>query len=96
MYLEGLEDYMLPCTNKQIFGIECLGCGAQRAAAFLFRGEFTAAFLMYPAIYPLLFFAVFLLFDMFLKFRYSETTKLVLVLATLILIIGNYVFKHFL
>ncbi len=54
MFLKGLEDYMIPCANKKIFGMECLGCGAQRATAFLFKGEFVLAFKMYPAIFTLL------------------------------------------
>jgi hypothetical protein len=29
------EDFMLPCMNKQILGIECTGCGIQRAAVLL-------------------------------------------------------------
>jgi len=49
-----MEDYMLPCTNKTIFGIECLGCGTQRAIALLLKGEFVEAFKMYPAIYTLI------------------------------------------
>ncbi|MGB1451125.1 MAG: DUF2752 domain-containing protein, partial [Marinirhabdus sp.] len=40
---------MLPCLNKQLFGVECLGCGMQRATILVFRGEFAAAFTIYPA-----------------------------------------------
>ena len=54
MFNKGLEDFMLPCLNKQLFGIDCLGCGIQRATALLFKGEFIAAFKIYPAIYSLL------------------------------------------
>lgn len=45
MILKGLEEYMIPCVNKAIFGVECLGCGMQRATALLFYGEFAAAIL---------------------------------------------------
>ena len=54
MLIQGTEDYLLPCINKKIFGIECLGCGIQRATVLLFRGEFIAAFKIYPAIYTLI------------------------------------------
>ncbi|WP_410477204.1 DUF2752 domain-containing protein [Maribacter sp. Hel_I_7] len=30
------------------------GCGLQRSLLFLIKGEFVSAFLMYPAIYPML------------------------------------------
>ncbi|MFA7446524.1 MAG: DUF2752 domain-containing protein, partial [Flavobacteriaceae bacterium] len=45
-----MEDYMLPCMNKKLFGIDCMGCGIQRSVALLLRGEFVEAFYMYPAI----------------------------------------------
>ncbi len=46
-----MEEFMLPCLNKELFGVDCIGCGIQRATVLLFRGEFIAAFKMYPAIY---------------------------------------------
>lgn len=48
-----MKEHMLPCMNKQLFGIECPGCGTQRAIAFLLDGEFWQAFKMFPAIYSL-------------------------------------------
>ena len=53
-----MEDYMLPCMNKELFGVECMGCGLQRSILMLFYGDFAAAFQMFPAVYTtLLFFA---------------------------------------
>ena len=54
-----IEKYMIPCVNKKLFGVECLGCGAQRALLLILKGEFNAAFHMFPAIFTtILFFAV--------------------------------------
>lgn len=54
-----MEEYMLPCLSKKLFGIECMGCGLQRSILMLFHGDFVAAFQMFPAVYTtLLFFAV--------------------------------------
>ena len=58
-----LEDYMLSCPSKKFFGIECFGCGSQRALALLLRGEFVEAFYMFPAIYPLIVFLFFCLLN---------------------------------
>jgi hypothetical protein len=55
-----MEEYMLPCLSKKLFGIDCLGCGIQRAVVLLFKGEFAAAFYMYPAIYTMLLFFSFI------------------------------------
>lgn len=55
-----MVEHMLPCMNKQLFGVECPGCGTQRAIAFLLEGEFWEAFKMFPAIYTLGIFFIFL------------------------------------
>ncbi|QIE60850.1 DUF2752 domain-containing protein [Rasiella rasia] len=84
---------MLPCLNKQLFGIECLGCGIQRATALLFKGEFIAAFKMYPAIYSLLLLAVFLIFSLFYKIQHANRYKIVLIAINVIIIVVSYVLK---
>ncbi|HOD11109.1 MAG TPA: DUF2752 domain-containing protein [Flavobacterium sp.] len=54
-----MEEYMMPCMNKKLFGVECFGCGTQRSLALLLKGDFVGAFNMYPAIFTtLLFFVV--------------------------------------
>ena len=55
-----MEEYMIPCMNKKIFGIDCPGCGTQRALALIFKGEFTDAFFMFPAIYTTILFFIIL------------------------------------
>jgi Protein of unknown function (DUF2752) len=55
------EDFMLPCLFKKTFGIDCFGCGTQRAFFLVMEGNFYEAFKLFPAIYimiPLGFFIV--------------------------------------
>ena len=87
------EDYMIPCLSKKILGFECLGCGIQRASVLMIQGEFKAAFLMYPAIYSLFLLALFLIFNLFLKFKNDEKIKIALVIMSISTIIISYVFK---
>ncbi len=89
----GPEDFMLPCLNKQLFGIECLGCGIQRAAALLFKGEFIAAFKMYPAIYSLILLVLFLLLNLIVKFKYSTPIKVSLIALNVLIIVVSYTIK---
>ena len=49
-----LEDFMLPCFFKKFLGVECFGCGTQRSFLLVMKGEFEKAFVLYPAIFPLL------------------------------------------
>ena len=53
-----LEDFMLPCPTKKIFGVDCFGCGAQRAIALVFEGRFAEAFHLFPAVYTTILFLV--------------------------------------
>jgi len=90
-----LEKYMFPCISKTLFGIECLGCGFQRAFVLLLEGNFEAAFIMYPAIYS----SLILLLIAGLHFvdlnRNYKKTLTVLLAINGILMIGGYYFKHF-
>ena len=88
-----MEEYMLPCLNKEIFGVDCLGCGIQRATAFLFRGEFVAAFKMYPAIYTLFLLLGFLIFNLFVKFKHDMKIKIGLIFLNVIIVVVSYFIK---
>lgn len=85
-----LEDYMLPCLNKQVLGMACPGCGIQRAATLLFQGEFWAAFKMYPAIYPILALFGFLFADAFFKIKYANQISIGLMITSVVFILGNF------
>ena len=87
------EQYMLPCLNKKLFGIDCLGCGLQRSAHLLFHGEFVAAFKMYPAIYPLILLFVFIGIHFFFKFEHSNKIINILAIITISTIIVSYLIK---
>jgi hypothetical protein len=88
-----MEDFMLPCLTKKLFGIECFGCGFQRATALLFRGEFIAAFKMYPAVYTLFFLGVFILLSMFIKIKYAYQIKIGLAILNGVIIVVSYFHK---
>lgn len=91
-----LEKYMIPCLSKTLFGVECLGCGFQRALLLLLKGEWSAAFVMYPAVYSMLvmFFGILL----FYTTKKTVTTKnilTILIAINLVFVIGGYIYKHF-
>lgn len=92
-----MEEFLLPCLNKQLFGMECYGCGSQRAVLLLLDGEFTAAFRMFPAIYSILILLIFILFNLFFRFKYDFSIKIGLILLNAAIIIINYALKmiHF-
>ncbi|WP_299391583.1 DUF2752 domain-containing protein [uncultured Gelidibacter sp.] len=87
------ENYMLPCLNKQLFGLECLGCGIQRASLLVFKGEFVLAFKTYPAIYTLILLALFLIFNLFIRFKYDYGIKIGLISLNVIIIVVSFLIK---
>jgi hypothetical protein len=94
---------MLPCINKKIFGVDCFGCGAQRAFLLIIKGEFKDAFIVFPAIYTtilFIFFVILLLFDKNKEYFNGKLNyhKIVVFLAILnaVIMIISYFDNHFL
>lgn len=90
-----MEEFLLPCLNKEIFGLDCYGCGGQRAMLLLVKGEFGAALKLFPPIYPVLFLLGFVIFNLFYKFKNDYIIKIGLVILTAAILVGNYIFKMF-
>ena len=88
-----MEEYMLPCLNKKLLGVECMGCGMQRSISLIFQGEFVAAFQMYPAIYSLITLFLFIGINIFFKFKHSNKIIGALAILTVVTIITSYIIK---
>lgn len=88
-----MEDLLLPCLNKELFGIDCYGCGGQRAFLFVMKGDFNAAFHLFPAIFPILFLLIFVFLNLFVKFKFDHLIKIGLILFTAVVIFISYIIK---
>ncbi|MEH6537498.1 MAG: DUF2752 domain-containing protein [Psychroserpens sp.] len=86
---------MLPCLNKKLFGIECMGCGMQRSLALILQGDLVGAFYMYPAIYTLILLIGFVFINYFKNFKNSNKIIITLAVVNLVLILGNFIIKTF-
>ena len=88
-----MEEYMVPCMNKSVFGIDCMGCGTQRSLALLLDGEFIEAFKMFPAIYTLLLFGLTITLHLLDKKRNYLTPIAFLAVANGVIMVVNYFYK---
>lgn len=89
-----MEEYMLPCMNKKIFGVECMGCGTQRALYLLCQGDFVGAFKMFPAIYTMLLLFLFVFLHFIDKKRnYNKMIVFFAIINAVIMVIA-YIYKH--
>ena len=90
--IDFIERNLLSCPWKQL-GLECTGCGFQRALVHLLRGEFAEAFHMYPAIYTLI--GMFLFLGMHLKFNFDKGARILkwLFMINIAVIAVHYISK---
>ena len=89
-----IEDFMLTCPSKKFLGVECLGCGAQRAVVLVFEGRFSEAFQMYPAVYTVLLFFFTLGLSFIDKKRKYSSILMGLIVINLIIMVSSYIYKH--
>jgi hypothetical protein len=88
-----MEEYMLPCLFKKMFGIDCVGCGMQRSFNFILHGEFEKAFYMFPAIYTSILFAMSLGLYIFDKKRSHHKLVIILALINVTIMLVSYTYK---
>lgn len=90
-----MEKYMLPCLNKQLFGVDCMGCGLQRSLVLILKGEFVEALYMYPAIYSLIILFGVVAINTFKNFNYSNKIIFILAVLNFVIIVSNFTIKTF-
>lgn len=89
------EDFMLPCPIKKFFGIECFGCGTQRAIVMVFEGRFAEAFHMFPAVYTLLLFFAAVILNFVDKKRNYGNLLIILASLNAVIMVVSYFYKHY-
>ena len=88
-----MDEYMIPCFSKKLFGIDCFGCGIQRAFVLLMQGEFEAAFYMYPAIYSMILFFVAIGLQLIQKNKNYHVWIVSLGIITATIMVVSYFYK---
>ena len=88
-----IEDFMIPCINKTLFGIDCFGCGTQRALLLVLKGEFAEAFYMFPAIYTTILFFIILGLNFIDKSRNYHKIIISLAIINAFIMVISYFYK---
>jgi hypothetical protein len=91
--VDWLSNHMLTCPMKASTGIDCPGCGMQRAIIKLLQGDLEGSLQMNPSALPIMFMLIFLMLH--LKFQFKHGAKIITVLFILssTIIIVNYIVK---
>lgn len=88
--LDWLEVHQLPCLFRAVFGIECPGCGFQRALLLLLKGQVWASVCIWPALLPLMAFVLLGTFRIFGMKKISEELIKNMGFVCLIIILISY------
>lgn len=88
-----LEKHSLPCFYKKLTGIDCPGCGAQRAFIELLHGNFHKSLILYPALIPVLLMVVFLVTHLIFKINNGHNFLKILFVFNVLIIAFSYFYK---
>ena len=88
-----LEHHLLPCPYKRLTGMDCPGCGMQRAFVALLQGHFKESFILYPALLPVLFTLGLTAVHLRFKLTHGAAYVKYSYLGTIVLVMLSYIWK---
>ncbi|PLW99380.1 MAG: hypothetical protein C0594_17135 [Marinilabiliales bacterium] len=88
-----LESNTQPCFYKENFGIECPGCGSQRALIELLKGNLLESLKLYPALIPTIFLLVYLILYIIFKFKNGHEVLIVSFIIVFCITVISYIIK---
>lgn len=94
VFLNWLQNHLIPCPFKYLTGIDCPGCGFQRSVLALIQGDLHKSFILYPPAIPLLMFFTYGLADKYFKLdNQKNNVKKMLFVVTGSIILISYGIK---
>lgn len=84
---------MLSCYFKEYLGIECPGCGMQRAFFYLLEGNLKESFASNPACTPLIITALILILQLIFKWEKGGKVVMYSFASTASIMLINYAHK---
>ena len=94
LFIDWLQNHLIPCPFKYFTGIDCPGCGFQRSVLALMQGNLHKSLLLYPPAIPLLLFFAYGVADKYFKLdtpKYHVKKTLFVITGGIILV--SYGFK---
>jgi len=92
-WINWLEKKQAPCFYKSVFGVECPGCGMQRAFIALLRGDLTGSLALYPALIPTIIMIIYLTAHIMFKLRNGAKILLWMFIVNAVIIVSSYLYK---
>ncbi len=89
--IEWLEKHMIQCPVKQTTGLNCPGCGMQRAIVELLKGNIIESIYSYPALIPLISMFTYLILHIIFNFKNGAKILKIFFIINTIVISLNYI-----
>lgn len=91
--IKWFESHQQTCTFRELFGIDCPGCGLQRSIIELLKGNLLESLYLYPALLPILAMFVYLALHLAFRFRNGALILKIMFIFNISLISVNYLYK---
>jgi Protein of unknown function (DUF2752) len=91
--IDWLSNHLLTCPMKASTGIDCPGCGMQRAIIKLLEGDLQGSLQMNPSALPILFMLIFLMLHLKFQFKHGARIITILFIISSTIIVVNYIVK---
>lgn len=90
-----LESHQMPCFYKKYLGLDCPGCGMQRAFIELLKGNVWESIIIFPALIPMIVMITYMLLHIKFKFKQGAFHLIILFIFTATIIVANYILHIF-
>ncbi len=90
---ELFRENMMQCFYKKHFGVECPGCGTQRALLKLMDGDILGSIKVYPPLFLVFLTIGFLGLHLLFKFKKGGIVLKYLAISTAIFMFLNYIYR---
>ena len=88
-----LEAHMQPCLYKEAIGMECPGCGFQRALIAMLKGDIWESIRMFPGLIPMIFLFTFLILHLIFNFKKGADILKYIFIGDMAIIIADYIIR---
>jgi hypothetical protein len=92
--IDWLEHNLLTCFFKSNFGIECIGCGMQRALIELLKGNLSQSIQFNIGLIPFILTLITLIIQLMIKHPKGGFLTMFFFISTCILSLGHYIIKQ--
>ena len=88
-----LENHFMACPYKAMSGVDCPGCGMQRAFIELLKGNFIESIQLYPALLPTIFTLLITILHLIFKFKNGAAIVKYSFIITVTIVVISFLYK---